>query len=251
MFQNFRNRLRKKELLVGTMITLTSPESAEILAGAGFDWFFIDGEHGTFDASELQAIIGRVDRLIPSLVRIPVAEEVYIKKALDVGAAGIVVPQVNSATTAEKVVSYCRFPPEGRRGVGLGRAYGYGSSFKEYIEGSNENISVVIQAEHEEAVNNINEIVLVKGIDAILIGPYDLSASLGRMGEITHPDVQEAIEQIADACHAAKIPLGIFGTDVAAVRPFIDKGFTLIIAGTDGLFLGNTGSEVVRLLKKS
>lgn len=249
MFKNFRSRLKNGELLLGTMITLTTPETAEILAEAGFDWLFIDGEHSTFDASELQAVIGRVDNIIPCLVRIPAAEEVYIKKALDVGAAGIIVPQVNSASIAEDIVRLCKLPPEGSRGVGLGRAYGYGFSFNDYVEKINENITVIVQAEHIKALENIHEIADVKGIDAVLIGPYDLSASLGKMGEVNHPDVMKAIDHISDVCVAAKIPLGIFGIDEKAVKPYIDKGFTLIIAGTDTLLLGNAGRNLVTQLK--
>ena len=250
MITNFRSRLRNRELLVGTMVTIMAPETSEILAKAGFDWLFLDGEHGVFGAPELQAVIGRVDHIIPCIVRVPAAEETPIKKALDVGAAGIVVPQVNSASTAENVVQLCRFPPEGTRGVGLGRAYGYGLEFSDYVSKANENISVIVQAEHIEAVQNINEIARVKGIDAVLIGPYDLSASLGKMGEVNHPDVVKAIDHIAEVCREAKIPLGIFGVDEGAVKPYIDKGFNLIIAGTDTLMLGKAGREIVAHLKK-
>jgi 2-dehydro-3-deoxyglucarate aldolase len=249
MVTDFRSRLRNRELLVGTMITLTTPETAEILAEAGFDWFFLDGEHGVFGTPELQAVIGRVDHIVPCIVRVPALEEVPIKKALDVGAAGIIVPQVNSSSAAERAVQLCKFPPQGTRGVGLGRAYGYGWSFSDYVRKANETIAVIVQAEHSEAVKNMKEIAMVKGVDAILVGPYDLSASLGKMGEVDHPDVVKAIDHIAEVCHEANVPLGIFGTDAEAVKPYIDKGFTLIIAGTDALMLGQAGRDILARLR--
>jgi len=231
------------------MITLTTPETAEILAKAGFDWLFLDGEHGVFGAPELQAVIGRVGHMIPCIVRVPTNEEVTIKKALDVGATGIIVPQVNSSSAAERAVQLCKFPPEGTRGVGLGRAYGYGWSFNDYVNKANENIAVIVQAEHVEAVENINEIAGVTGVDGVLVGPYDLSASLGKMGEVNHPYVVKAIDHIAEVCHEADVPLGIFGTDAEAVKPYIDKGFTLIIAGTDTLMLGQSGRDMLSRLR--
>jgi len=249
MITDFRSRLRNRELLIGTIVTLTTPETAEILAEAGFDWFFLDGEHGVFEAPELQAVIGRVDHIIPCIVRVPAKEETPVKKALDVGAAGIIVPQVNSSSAAERVVQLCKFPPQGTRGVGLGRAYGYGWSFGDYVSKANENIAVIVQAENIEAVENIHEIVKVKGVDAVLVGPYDLSASLGKMGEVDHPDVVKAIDHIAEVCHEADVPLGIFGTDAEAVKSYIDKGFTLITVGTDTLMLGQAGRDMLSRLR--
>ena len=227
------------------MVTLTTPEPAEILAEAGFDWLFLDGEHGVFEAPQLQEVIGRVGHSVPCLVRVPANEETPVKKALDVGAAGIIFPQVNSTHAAEHAVRLCKFPPEGARGVGLGRAYGYGWSFSDYASTANENIAVIVQAEHIEAVKNIHEIVRVKGVDAVFVGPYDLSASLGKMGQVNHPDVLEAIDTIADICHKADVPLGIFGTNPEAVKPFIDKGFSLITVGTDTLMLGQGGRDML------
>jgi 2-dehydro-3-deoxyglucarate aldolase len=249
MMTDFRSRLRNRELLVGTMVTLTTPESAEILAEAGFDWLFLDGEHGVLGAPELQAVIGRVGHMIPCIVRVPALEEGAIKKALDVGATGIIVPQVNSSSAAERAVQLCKFPAQGTRGVGLGRAYGYGWSFNDYVNKANETIAVIVQAEHVDAVENIHEIIRVKGIDAVLAGPYDLSASLGKMGEVNHPDVVKAIDHIAAVCHEAEIPLGIFGTTAGAVKPYIDKGFTLITAGTDTLMLGQAARDILSQLR--
>ena len=249
MLKDFRYKLKRHELLVGPMVTLPVPETAEVLAEAGFDWLFIDAEHGAFTTRDLQSIIGRVDRIIPCIIRVGGAEEIPIKKTLDIGAAGIVVPQVNSLSVAEKVVKLCKYAPEGDRGVGLARAHGYGFSFDNYVQEANKYIAVIVQAEHIEAVNNIEEIVKVRGIDAVLVGPYDLSASLGRIGEVDHPEVVNAIEHVTRVCQDAGVALGIFGVSTAAVRPYIEKGYTLIIAGVDTLMLGQAGRRMVSELK--
>lgn len=249
MKNDFRSKLRSRQLLVGPMITLPVPETAEVLAKAGFDWLFLDAEHATFTTRDLQSIIGRVDRIIPCVVRVGGAEEIPIKKTLDMGAAGIVVPQVNTPSAAEKVVKLCKYAPEGDRGVGLARAHGYGFSFEDYIQEANEHIAVIIQAEHIEAVNNIEEIVKVRGIDAILVGPYDLSASLGRIGEVDHPEVVSAIEHVTEVCHDAGVALGIFGVSTEVVKPYMDKGYTLIIVGVDTVMLGQAGRQIVSALR--
>jgi 2-dehydro-3-deoxyglucarate aldolase/4-hydroxy-2-oxoheptanedioate aldolase len=241
----FRQRLRDGELLVGTLSTLPAPEIAEVLADLVFDWLFIDTEHGSFDAMEAQALLQAAGSRCPCLVRVPAGQEVWIKKALDIGAAGVIVPQVNSVELAERVVRLCKYPPEGVRGVGIARAHGYGLQFQEYVDTANEAVSVVIQVEHAEALKNVEAIVSVPGIDAVLIGPYDLSASLGKMGEVNDPEVQEAIAHIRKACQAAGVRLGAFGVDAAAVQPFIEQGFTLIAVGTDMLFLIQGAAEAL------
>jgi 2-dehydro-3-deoxyglucarate aldolase len=239
MNDGFRARLRRGDLLVGTMITLPSPEVAEVMAALGFDWLFLDGEHGVFEARDLQASL-QAAGATPCLVRVPIGSEVPIKKALDIGAAGIIVPQVNSAAQAEQVVRQAKYAPAGTRGVGVGRAHGYGLSLREYLATANERVAVVVQAEHIAAVEQIDAIVRVEGIDAVLIGPYDLSASMGRMGQVDHPEVVQAIDRVAGVCRQAGVALGIFGVSADAVKPYIASGFTLIVAGVDTLLLAQS-----------
>src|SRR4051794_36701770 len=193
---NFRSRLTSGETLLGTMVTLPAPATAEILADIGFDWLFIDGEHGPLETRELLAILQAVGHRVACIVRVPAADEVPIKKVLDLGAAGIIVPQVNTVEQAANVVRYARDSPSGSRGVGLARAHGYGLRFQEYVETANERVAVIVQAEHAQAVANIESIVKVEGIDAVLLGPYDLSASLGKMGRIDDPAVIAAIDHV-------------------------------------------------------
>src|SRR5215510_414232 len=249
MTNEFRARLKRREKLVGTMVTLASASSAEVLASLGFDWLFVDAEHGPLETRELLGILQAVSRDVACLVRVPEAAEVPIKKALDLGAAGIIVPQVNTAEQAADVVRFARYAPEGARGVGLARAHGYGLKFKEYVESANREIAVVVQAEHATAVENIDAIARVPGVDAVLLGPYDLSASLGKMGQVDDPTVVAAIARVTEACRAAGMPLGYFGVNAAAVRPYVVRGYTLIVAGVDTTLLAGAARGLLAELR--
>jgi 2-keto-3-deoxy-L-rhamnonate aldolase RhmA len=249
MAHDFRARLKRGDKLVGTMVTLASAASAEVLASLGFDWLFIDGEHGPLGIRELNEILQTVSHKTACVVRVPEAAEGPIKRALDLGAHGIIVPQVNTPEQAASIVRWSRYAPEGARGVGLARAHGYGQSFREYLESANREIAVIVQAEHFRAVENIDAIARTPGVDAVLLGPYDLSASLGRMGQIDHPDVVAAISRVTDACQAAAMPLGYFGVTAAAVLPYAARGYTLLVAGVDTLYLANGAKALLEELR--
>ena len=251
MAHEFRARLKRREQLLGTMVTLASAASAEVLAGLGFDWLFIDGEHGPLETRELNEILQAVSHKVACIVRVPEAAEVPIKRALDLGAHGIIVPQVNTAEQAADVVRWARYAPEGARGVGLARAHGYGQRFGEYLSSANAEIAVIVQAEHARAVDNIDAIVRVPGVDAVLLGPYDLSASLGKMGRIDDADVVAAIRRVTDAGRAAGMPLGYFGVTAAAVQPYVAAGYTLIVAGVDTLYLANGAKALLSELRSA
>ena len=226
------------------MLTLPSAAVAEILADAGFDWLFLDGEHGPLELRDLQAILQAVGEKTPCVVRVPAVDGVAIAKALDLGAAGVIVPQVNTPEQAERAVRSCRYAPEGTRGVGIARAQGYGMRFGGYVAEANKHVAVIVQAEHIQAVESIERMVAVPGIDAVLIGPYDLSASMNLMGQVTHPSVVEAIERVTATCLSAGIPLGIFGVTSAAIKPFADRGYTLLVAGVDTMLLGEAAQSL-------
>ena len=241
---NFTERLRSKEILVGTLVTLPSPEVCELLANVGYDWLFIDAEHGAFNPQQAQTMLQAAGS-VPCLIRVPDDETIWIKKALDIGAAGVIIPQVHDANQAKKIITDCKYAPDGNRGIGIGRAHKYGIDFERYLKNANRETAVVLQAESSEAVDNITDIVALDGVDAILVGPYDLSASLGRPGEVDHPIVQSAIEKIIGACQNANISMGIFGVNADAVMPYKEKGFNLLTVGTDTAFLINTASETL------
>ncbi len=250
MTSSFRQRLKDRTILLGTIVSLASPEVAEVLSAAGFDWLFVDAEHSPLDALGIQRILQGAGAT-PCLVRLARADEVFIKKALDVGAAGVIAPMVNSAEQAAQVVRWARYAPLGTRGVGVGRAHAYSFKFQEYVSSANDETVVVVQAEHIDAVNNMEAIVQVPGLDGVLVGPYDLSASLGHLGEVTHPEVVSAIERVTQVCQAAHMPLGIFGMSVDAVQPYLKRGYTLITVGIDLVLLGNAARQALAQLEEA
>jgi 2-dehydro-3-deoxyglucarate aldolase len=245
----FRERLHGGETLIGTLLNLPSAAIAEVLAAAGFDWLFIDTEHGAIGTHDLVSILQAVDRDLACIVRVPALDVGSIKRALDLGAAGIIVPQVETAAEAAEAVRFSRYAPQGARGMGLARAHGYGFTFSDYLKSANDEIAVVIQAEDARAVENIEAIAAVDGLDAVFLGPYDLSASLGHPGDIHHPSVAEAIDHVTRTCQDAGMPLGYFGLDANAVTPFMERGYTLICAGIDCVLLGQTAKRLVDALK--
>jgi len=249
MSPGFRERLRGGETLFGTLLSLPSAAIAEVLAAAGFDWLFIDAEHGAIDSGDLVAILQAVDRDLACVVRLPALDAGAIKRALDLGADGIIVPQVETAAEAADAVRLARYAPEGERGMGLGRAHRYGFAFREYLERANDEIAVVVQCEHARAVGNIERIAAVAGLDAVFLGPYDLSASFGHPGDIHHPAVAEAIDHVTRVCRTAGMPLGYFGLDAAAVLPLVERGYTLICAGIDCGLLGRAAKGLADELR--
>jgi 2-dehydro-3-deoxyglucarate aldolase/4-hydroxy-2-oxoheptanedioate aldolase len=250
MNSNFRAGLKKGDVMIGTLITMPVPEVAEIMIEVGFDWLFVDTEHAPFNAKDALKILQTAGDRCPCVVRIPANHEVWIKKALDIGADGIIAPQVNSAEEAERIVRLCKYPPQGTRSVGIGRAHKYGLGFKEYVARANDEVAVILQAENTNALKNISEIVRVPGIDAIFIGPYDLSASMGKMGNLTDADVQKAIATIAKCCKNAGVRLGIFADRAETAAACIRQGFTLIAIGTDGLYMAQGAKETLSSLKR-
>ena len=246
-----RKRLRQGELVLGTILSLNSPDAAEILSGIGFDWIFIDAEHSTLDPHHLQAIFQAVGDATPCVVRLPALDEIMVKKTLDAGAAGLIVPQVNNAEEVAQLIKWGRYHPAGSRGLGFGRAQGYGLKVNEYLEAANESILLSVQAESAEAVKNIEAIVQVEGLDAVLVGPYDLSASLSLPGQVDHPDVKAAIQHVADVCQGAGMPVGIFGLTAEAVQPYIDQGFRFIVCGVDTVLLGGAARQLLHQLREA
>ncbi|MEW5733719.1 MAG: aldolase/citrate lyase family protein [Thermodesulfobacteriota bacterium] len=245
----FRDRLLAKEVLCGTLAGLSSPDSAEVLARCGFDWLFIDAEHSAMDFAALNAILATAGRLCPCVVRVPGHSPEWIKKVLDLGPAGVIIPLVNDPETAARLVSACRYPPEGARSVGIGRAHGFGLDFAGYLARANRETAVILQAEHILAVENIEKILDVSSPDAIFVGPYDLSASMDKIGQVNDPDVLAAIETVARATRARNIALGIFGVIPEAVIPWRDKGFTLLCAGCDTLLLAQAAQAALGKMK--
>jgi 2-dehydro-3-deoxyglucarate aldolase len=219
-----------------------------MMAAVGFDWLFIDAEHAPLEPFHMQALL-QAAAATPCVIRLPVGEDVPIKKALDIGAAGIIAPQVNSVEHARRIVQSAKYAPLGQRGLGIARAHGYGLKVREYMQVANEDTAVIVQAEHRDAVDRIREIVGVEGIDGVLIGPYDLSASLGRPGAVDHPEVVDAIDHVRAACADARLPIGIFGLTPEAVQPYIAKGFTMIVVGVDTVLMAQAAGVMLKAVR--
>ena len=247
---NFTQRLRQNQLLVGSMLTIPSPEVAEMMSKCDLDWLFMDGEHSPLSILDWQRMIQAVAGRCACILRVPCSSEVDIKKALDIGADGIIAPQVKNAEQARQIVRWCKYPPAGERGVGLARAQCYGLEFSEYLATANDSLAVIVQVEHIDAVAKIDEIAAVEGLDAVFIGPYDLSASMNLTGEVDHPEVKAAIEKVRQACQSRKLALGYFGVSVESVQSSIALGYHLICAGVDAAFVTRGASEISQGLKR-
>lgn len=224
-------KLAQSTLTIGSWITLGHPAIAEIMAAAGFDWLVLDMEHSVLELSQVQSIIQVLDKQqCPAIVRLTSNHPDQIKRVMDAGATGVMVPMVKSAADAHAAVQSVYYPPRGQRGVGLARAQGYGASFPEYQCWLEENAVVVVMIEHVDAVNVIDNILAVPGIDAYIIGPYDLSGSMGRPGDLNHPEVEAAIEHILEAGQRANKPGGIhvIEPDPDALQLRIKAGFNFL-----------------------
>ena len=225
-------KLARNALTIGSWITLGHPSIAEIMAAAGFDWLVLDTEHSVLELSDVQKLIQVLDgQRCPAIVRLTSNHPDQIKRVMDAGATGVMVPMVRSAADAAAAVQAVYYPPRGQRGVGLARAQGYGARFQQYRRWLEDNAVVVAMIEHIDSVNAIDSILSVDGIDAYIIGPYDLSGSMGRPGELDYPEVQSAIERVKEAGRRIGKPGGIH-----VVEPDPDQLVQNIKAGFN--FLG-------------
>jgi 2-dehydro-3-deoxyglucarate aldolase len=218
---------------------LADTNVAEILARSGYEWIALDLEHGHFSPHQIPDLFRAIELggALP-LARVASPTVINCRQALDAGAAGVVIPMITSSEQLRPLVQGCHWPPEGTRGVGFCRANGFGARFEEYKKEAKSAL-VIAQIEHVDALGNLDAILQVDGLDALMIGPYDLSASLGRTGNLDHPDVAGAIKAIHDACAKAKKPVGthVVEPNPSLLRQRIDDGFRFIAYGVDTVFL--------------
>lgn len=250
---SLKKRIQDNNLTLGSWITIGHPNVAEILANAGFDWLVIDIEHNPIDPAMIQTLLLTVQsKGVKAFVRVSKNEEVVIKQVLDAGADGIIVPMVCSKEDAIQAVNYAKYPPIGKRGVGLARAQQYGRQFEEYKQWVNDGLVVIAQIEHIDGINNLEEIISVPGIDGTIIGPYDLSGSMGMPGEFEKPVVKEALAKYINICQAHQFPMGfhVVNADPAKIQEKIDEGYRFIAYGTDFLFMGDTATKGMKELRK-
>jgi 2-keto-3-deoxy-L-rhamnonate aldolase RhmA len=249
MTTTFRDALRSDKPIIGTLLTVASSEVAEALALMGFDWIFIDLEHGSLSIKDAQTAIQAVANRSHTLVRVPDGTLENIKRVLDTGCSGIIVPMVSSETYARKIVGLSKYPPLGERSVGLGRAQGYGLRFAEYLSSANDQTAVVIQIEHRDAIASVDQIVSVPGIDAVFVGPYDLSNSMGLVGQVSHPDVVAAIDRVRAACAKTDLAIGIYCSNADQARNEIKAGVKMVAVGTDIMHMANSARSTLETLR--
>lgn len=239
MKNTLKEKLINNKSTFGTLITTSGLDTAEILANVGSDCIMIDGEHGAMDMETAGRMVSLIKPTgtVP-IVRVPGMEMHLIKRGLDTGAGGIMVPMVNNKEDAEKVINYCMYPPLGSRGVGASRAvlFGSGGGDPDYYAKANEENLIIIQIEHVEAVENIDRILSVPGIDVAFIGPVDLSVSLGVPMQTDHPKVLEACEKVLKACEKHKVIAGIL-TRSGSIDKHLDMGFKFLLGGIDSAIL--------------
>jgi 2-dehydro-3-deoxyglucarate aldolase len=250
MNREFCDRLRQRNLLIGTIISIDSIAVMEILASGDLDWIFIEAEHAPIGMGALERLLVAAGTT-PCLVRLPNHESTWIKRALDLGAAGIIVPQVNTVDEAVAIAKAARFTPHGNRGVGVSRANDYGYAVGDYINGANEGTAVMVQAEHVDAVANASAIAEVDGVDGVFVGPYDLSASMGLPGQLDHPDVNAAIDHICQAFTQAQKPAGVFSVDIDDAHKRIEQGFSFVACSLDVLLLRAGVTQLAAALRET
>lgn len=226
---------------------MTDPAVTELLASSGFDWLFIDCEHAPL-VSALPNIL-RAAHDTPCLVRIPELKESCVKWALDLGACGIIAPQVNSEQQARDLVQWAKYSPQGQRGVGAARAQGYGLDMTNYLARANAETVIVAQIESIDAVREAECIAAVDGIDALFIGPYDLSSSLGVLGDVGHPLVVAAVRDTVDAAMKCGTAIGAFGIAPPALDAMRGAGATLLAVGIDTVMLGGAARSACDALQ--
>lgn len=247
-----KQKLHKRELTIGSWLMLGNASVVEVMKHAGFEWLVIDLEHTAIDLDKTRELITTIQACgMEALVRVSKNEEVIIKRVLDIGADGIIVPTVCGRKDAEQAVAYSKYPPEGIRGVGLYRAQSYGLAFDEYKEWVKNGLTIIAQVEHVDGVNNIEEIIAVPGIDGVIIGPYDMSASMGYPGEFYRDDVQFAVSKVFDACISSEKSVGfhVVETSPEVVARRISEGCNLIAYSIDYFFLRDSAIECVKSLK--
>lgn len=238
----FKRALAAGETQIGLFLGLANSYSAEIVGGTGFDWLLIDGEHGPND---LQSIIGQLQALAPYPVR-PVVRTVdhdvaRIKQLLDGGAQTLMVPMVETAADAEKLVRAMRYPPHGIRGVGtaMARAARW-NGVADYFAHADQEMCLIVQIESTTGLAGLAEVLKVEGVDAVFIGPSDLAASMGYLGQPNHPEVKATVEAALRQIAAAGKAAGVFSADPVAAEAYRQLGARFLLVGVDALLLRNS-----------
>jgi len=242
LIKNIKKQLIEGEVTVGSWQQIPHSSISEILGMAGYDWVAVDIEHGSISVDQLPGLFRAIELCdtLP-LARIAESNPKDCKQALDAGAGGIIAPMIENAEQLKMVRNACCWPPVGTRGVGFSRANLFGKNFESYKKEAQSPL-LIAQIEHINAVNNLEEILQVDGLDAIIVGPYDLSASMGITGEFDSQEFIDIMENILSLCKKNNVPCGdhVVQPDQKLLKKRIDQGYRFIAYGTDGVFLFNS-----------
>lgn len=248
-----KDKLNEGKLTLGSWITIGHPVVAEVMAHSGFEWLTVDMEHSAITLDVAQSLIKTIELndCIP-LVRVGENNPYLIKRVMDAGSHGVIVPMVNSRKDAEKAVNAVKYPPRGSRGVGLARAQKYGFDFEGYKNWLEEDSVVIVQIEHIDAVKNLKEILTTDGVDGFIVGPYDISGSLGIPGDFEDPRFKKEIEQIMKVAKETKKTAGfhVIPPDTKEVERIINLGYRFIAISLDTLFLGTLCRNNINTISK-
>ena len=249
---DLKKKLAAGEFSPGIWISLPSPSACEVIAGAGFDWIIVDTEHSPFNPETLQHILMafKGSSTVP-VVRVAWNDQVMIKQALDMGWDGVLVPQTNTADEARCAVGACRYPPVGRRGFGPRRAGNYYRDQDEYVRLADDSVICAVQIEDVSAAEQMDEITRVPGIDWIFVGPYDMSGSAGRLGDINGPETRQAIRKVFDASQAAGIPCGNALSGVENIEKVLASGCQLVVLGEDTAYLKEAVDNALKVFREA
>lgn len=249
-----KTKLKNGGLVIGTMISeIRNPNLVYMLAQCGFDFFIIDNEHGAYSPETISNMIAAARGAgISVVVRIPEIRREAIMKPLDSGAAGLLVPMVNTADQAKEIMRYAKYPPMGERGVALSRAHSsYGRpNATEYLNQANQTTFIAVQAESPQAIENLESIASTPGVDAIFVGPADLSVGMGIPGQITHPKEVEAIETVLAICQKHAVVPGIHMSKRETLKDWIRRGMRFVTYSSDVDLLARAAQESLAHLRK-
>jgi len=245
--------LNEGEIALGPFLKFTDPAAVEIMGFAGFDFVIIDTEHGPISMQSAQNMIRAAETVnITPIIRVANNDESLILRALDIGAQGVEIPQINCKFDALRAVKSVKYSPQGERGVcRYVRAANYSSMDKfKYFKSANEETMIIAHIEGIEGINNLDEILSVPGIDVIFIGPYDLSQSLGIPGQVNHPLVTEKMKEVVSKCKINKVSVGTFADDIKTAKSWISLGVQYMAFSVDVGILYNASKNIVNEMKK-
>lgn len=250
--QSLKMSLTSGTATFGSWITLAHPGIAEIMANAGFDWLVVDMEHSVITIREAEELIRVIDLCgVAPLIRLTSNDVNQIKRVMDAGAHGVVVPMVNTRADAQRAVEAVHYPPRGARGVGLARAQGYGTRFEGYRQWLSDEAVLIVQIEHVKGVENARDILSTPGVDGFIVGPYDLSGSLGVTGVFDHPLMIEALDEVLGVARQLGVTAGyhVVPPTPALVEARLLEGYRFIGYSVDMLFLGCSCREGVKTIR--